>query len=124
VPRCQAAARVEGVTIMTDNIIDFEAFADRELGREELAFLRAERDALIAFVLRSDSHANFAKWALSNYAERVRDSSSQAIEWPFALHERIGECSDTAKQFDREWIGLAGEFLADLEAVVFEGEED
>jgi hypothetical protein len=109
---------------MTDNIIDFEAFADRELDREELAFLRAERDALIAFVLRSDSHANFAKWALSNYAERVRDHSSKAIEWPFALHERMndGERSDTAKQFDREWIGLAGEFLADLEAVELDGE--
>ena len=46
---------------MTDNILDFEEFADRKLDREEQVDLRAERDALMAFIKRSDAHANFAK---------------------------------------------------------------
>jgi len=80
---------------MTDDIVDLEDFKDRKLDREEQAFLRAERDALVAFIQRSDAHANFAKWALINYADRVRDRSSKAIEWPFALHMN-DDPSDTA----------------------------
>jgi hypothetical protein len=109
---------------MSDNLIDIEEFQDRQAEREELAFLWAERDALVAFIQRSDAHANFAKWALMNYADRVRNRSSKAIEWPFELHMADEVRSGTAQQFDREWIGLAEEFLADLEKVEIPREGD
>ena len=70
---------------MTDNILDFEEFADRKLDREEQVDLRAERDALMAFIKRSDAHANFAKVG-TNQLCRVRHVRIAAIHPPRGDH--------------------------------------
>ena len=71
---------------MTDNILDFEEFADRKLDREEQVDLRAERDALMAFIKRSDAMPISPKWALINYAECVTSASDHyapsGSNWP------------------------------------------
>ena len=68
------------------NIVDFEEFADR---KQEQIDLRAERDALLNFIQRSDTHVYFMKFALANYSQHV---------------------TSTSKQYSAHWLDLAQEF--------------
>lgn len=111
---------------MTDDIIDFEAFVDRKLDRECEAEDRARYDAMIAFIRKSDDHANFALAALFNYAERVRDRSDAAVSWPYDCQNPDFPAppnSELGKVF-ATWIEFAEEFLADQDAVAPEDKDE
>jgi hypothetical protein len=66
---------------MAGNVVDFDEFVDRQLDREAREDLRAERDALIAFMQQSDTHVYFVKLALATYSEHVTMSKQYSLQW-------------------------------------------